>query len=71
MKTITHGWVVINSKHPTTGKEVVSDFSFARTRKGAINQFVEGSSASWKYWRAKWNFRVIKAKCTIETLNQK
>ena len=66
MKSITHGWVVINQKHPNTGYEMVVDSSFARSRSQAIKNFISGSSADWKYWREKWNYRVIKAKSTIE-----
>ena len=70
MKAITHGWVVINPKHPSTGNEIVAEYTFARTRKESINLFVEGSSATWKLWRTEWNFQVVKAKCTIETFTK-
>lgn len=66
MKSVIHGWVVVNPKHPNTGKEMLVDSSFARTRTEAINKFIEGSSKDWKFWRNKWNYRVIKAKISIE-----
>lgn len=67
MKSITHGWVVINPKHPSTGREMQIDSSFSKTRKESIKLFIQDSEADWKYWRNKYNYRVVKAKITIET----
>lgn len=67
MKSITHGWVVINPKHPSSGNEIICERTFARTRSKSIELFIEGTTMDWKHWRTKWNFRAVRAKCTIET----
>lgn len=41
--------------------------SFRTKRAEAIKDFIEGSGAPWRFWKKKWNFRCVKAICSVET----
>lgn len=69
MTDTTNGWVVVNIGHPSSGTKYICASTFDYTRKAAIKSFVEGSGNSWRYWRDKYNFRVVRAKSTIEASN--
>lgn len=65
MESILTGWVVINIKHPVSGKKFMVESTFATTRKKAIEKFIHGSNESWVYWKRKYNYRVVRADMTV------
>lgn len=65
MLTSQKGWVVVNIGHPRTGNSYIVAETFSATRTNAIKQFINGSDATWRYWRDKWNFRVVRSKQTV------
>jgi len=67
MKQKSNGWVIINIGHPSNGQQFISTDSFRINKKAAIKSFVDGSSNTWIYWKAKYNFRCVRAVMTIET----
>lgn len=67
LKTTTTGWVIINIGHPRTGNKYIVASTFSRTRTGAIKEFCSESGTYWKYWKEKFNFRVVRAEQTITT----
>ena len=68
MKLENEGWVVVNIGHPRTGGKYIVSGTFERTRSGSIKLFVAGSGNDWKYWKKKFNFRVVKAKQCVITV---
>lgn len=67
MENITKGWVVINIGHPSTGTKYMVSSTFATTRAASIKLFISGYGESWKYWKAKYNFRVVRSTQCITT----
>ena len=67
MKEVLKGWAIVNIAHPVTGKGFIFPDSFYRTRREALDSFLEGDDLGWKYWRDKYNFRCVRATMTIET----
>lgn len=67
MQKEQNGWVVINIGHPRTGTKYIVGETFSTYRKNAIKKFIDGSCNTWKYWKEKYNFRVVKSKQTIST----
>lgn len=61
MKSERKGWVVINIGHPSSGKKYIVNSTFSETRAEAIAEFTEGSGSNWRYWRERYNFRVVKS----------
>jgi hypothetical protein len=47
--------------------EYIVGETFSTYRKNAIKKFIDGSCNTWKYWKEKYNFRVVKSKQTIST----
>ncbi len=68
MKLKNEGWVVVNIGHPRTGSKYIVPGTFERTRSGYIKSFVAGSGDAWKFWKKKYNFRVVKAKQCVITV---
>lgn len=65
MKITQYGWIVINIGHPRTGNRYIVGETFSATRTKAIKNFICGSGNHWRYWRKKYNFRVVRANQTI------
>ncbi len=65
MQITQNGWVVINIGHPRTGNSYIVGETFSATRTGAVKHFVSGSGNTWRYWRKKYNFRVVRSKQTV------
>ena len=61
---------VINIGHPRNGNKYIVNDSFSYTRKDAVKKFIDGSGCSWRYWKDKYNFKVVKAESIIVTMNQ-
>ena len=71
MEATSKGWIVINTNHPTQPKKDIITDTFRYTRKESIKAFIWGTGSSWKYWYRTWNFRCVKAECTIVTYGKK
>lgn len=63
------GWVVINIGHPRTGGKYIVASTFSRTRREAISNFTNGTNEGWRYWKQKYNFRVVKASQVVGVEN--
>jgi len=63
------GWVVMNPKHPHSGKELIIGDTFAFTKRESIIRFLLMSSFTWEYVHKELNYKAVKAVCTIEVKN--
>lgn len=68
MQIIELGWVIINIGHPRTGKSYIVSETFSATKTKAIKEFVSGKGQTWRFWREKYKFRVVRSRQTISAL---
>lgn len=62
------GWIIYNPKHTVSGTKMICMETFASTKKRAIDSFCNGSVSDWKFWKEKFNFKVVKCEQTIKIL---
>lgn len=63
METKFNGWVIINVGHPNNGEKSIFENCFAVTKRECIQNFIDGTGNSWRFWKDSYNFRC--ARCTI------
>lgn len=69
MESESNGYVIVNFNHPAGVDPYILSSTFSGRKKDAIQKFIEGSGASWRYWYRKYSFRCVKATSIISLIN--
>lgn len=67
MKSKENGYVVMTPCHPYSGRQFLFHNTFRAYRRDAIAAFLQGTNETWETMRKKYNYKCVKATCTITT----
>ena len=58
-----NGWVIYHKE-----SEYLFVDSFKRTKSRCIQNFISGTSLSWKQWKSKYGYQCVRAKRIIQLI---